>query len=219
MAAVEALRSELALCLHELPLAPVEPPIVELIPTNRRTGLIVAPSCPPASCLSFTCLTKCVRPGNSAAFSLSARVTEDDLAPVVARTTLASVLSIEAVLQHSADAAPRNDAVAFRPPPSQLLPVTYAPSDAHGAVICSVAVPVTSPDGSHIVVLRASVAGCDVALDVAPLQVTVGYNHSPAPQGPMYAAAEAGSVMTLMRVLDSGGSTEEKDPVSGTIRP
>jgi hypothetical protein len=41
------------------------------------------------------------------------------------------------------------------------------------------------------------------------------YNHIPALVGPVMAAAMAGNVITLMRLLDGGASTEEKCPVSG----
>jgi hypothetical protein len=41
------------------------------------------------------------------------------------------------------------------------------------------------------------------------------YNHIPALVGPVMAAAKAGNVITLMRLLDGGASTEEKCPVSG----
>jgi hypothetical protein len=60
------------------------------------------------------------------------------------------------------------------------------------------------------------VAPASPAATSAPLKQ---YNHAPAPAGPVYAAAQAGDVPALMRLLDGGASTEEKNGVSGTVRP
>ena len=39
------------------------------------------------------------------------------------------------------------------------------------------------------------------------------YNHTPAPEGAVFAAAKAGDVLALKAALDAGGSTEEADKV------
>jgi hypothetical protein len=96
----------------------------------------------------------------------------------------------------------------------RLLPATFEPSVIHGGVLITVPVPVSAPEGSRVVLSRVSIAGCDVALGEAPLQVIVGFNHAPAPHGPVTAAAEAGDAPALMRLLDGGASTEEKDEAS-----
>jgi hypothetical protein len=43
------------------------------------------------------------------------------------------------------------------------------------------------------------------------------YNHAEGPAGPVMAAAEAGDVAGIVRALDAGASTEEKDSVSGVL--
>jgi hypothetical protein len=104
-------------------------------------------------------------------------------------------------------------------PPAQL-PAAYEVSIAHGGVLMSVPVPASAPEGSCVVISRVSIAGCDVALGEVPLEVIVGFNHAPAPEGPVIAAVEAGGVPALMRLLDGGASTEEKGGwVSGTSKP
>ena len=59
-----------------------------------------------------------------------------------------------------------------------------------------------------------SLAGHILPSDCLPVTLQVGYNHAPAPEGAVYAAAEAGDVPALQAALDAGGSTEEADEVS-----
>jgi hypothetical protein len=103
--------------------------------------------------------------------------------------------------------------VFFEAPPfgseQQLLPVDYEPSVTHGGVLISAAVPASAPEGSRVVISRAFVAGCDMALGEAPLQVIVGFNHAPETEGPVYIAAEAGDVAAVKSALEGGASTEE----------
>jgi hypothetical protein len=68
--------------------------------------------------------------------------------------------------------------------------VTYAAGgDAlHGCVDLVVSVP-EDAEGSEIVLRRVSVAGCDMALDEAPVRLIVGFNHEPARCGPWHTQA------------------------------
>jgi hypothetical protein len=74
--------------------------------------------------------------------------------------------------------------------------------------------------GSEVILRRVNVAGCDVPLDKATVRVIVGFNHTPAPAGRVYAAAEAGDIPALTRALDDGCSTQETDDeVRNVCRP
>ena len=75
-------------------------------------------------------------------------------------------------------------------------------------------VPSDAPLGSQVVLRSVSVAGCALPLKGVQLCMTVGFNHMPAPKGPVSAAAEAGNVPALLAALDAGGSTAEREWVS-----
>ena len=51
-----------------------------------------------------------------------------------------------------------------------------------------------------------------------PATLRVGYNHAPAPEGAVLAAAETGDVPALLASIEEGGSTEEADEVQGGKR-
>jgi hypothetical protein len=203
--ALRALRSDAQLHEQSLPLAPTEPPFVVLTCDGDRVGDIIAPNCPPASSCLLSCLQKHVKAGRAAALALAplADVIYDDL-DAAALATLTSLVQVSAELQQP-------DCLGV--PPAKLA-VTYEPSVAHGGVLLSVSAPSSAPEGSRVVIRRACVAGCDVALGEAPLEVVVGFNHAPAPEGPVYAASKAGDAPALVRLLDGGSSTEEKEAVS-----
>jgi hypothetical protein len=207
--AFQALQSETQVHERTLPLAPTEPPCIDLVYTDGRFGVIEAPSCPPASSCSVSSLQKRVKAGRAAAFVLAPpadAIYGDSNASVI--TTLAALVQISVELQQPDD---------LGVPPAQL-PADYEASIAHGGVRITLSVPASAPEGSRVVISRVSVAGCDVALGEAPLEVIVGFNHAPAPDGPVMAAAESGDVPALLRLLNGGASTEEKNAVSGRIR-
>jgi hypothetical protein len=207
---LQALQSEARLHERSLPLAPTEPPFVTLTCTGDTFGVIDAPSRPPASSCFPSCLQKRVKAGHAAGYILAApadAIYGSLHAAVLA--TLADLVQVCAELQQPAD---------LSVPPAQL-PVACELSIAHAGVLITVPVPASAPEGSLVVISRVSVAGCDVALGEAPLVVTVGFNHARTAKGPVYAAAEAGDVPALMRLLDGGASTEEKDSVSCEPRP
>jgi hypothetical protein len=77
-----------------------------------------------------------------------------------------------------------------------------------------VSVPEDAALGSQVVLRRVIVAGCDVALDMEPVRVIVGFNHAPAPAGRVFDAAQAGDIPSLTQALDDGCSTQEADEVS-----
>jgi hypothetical protein len=100
--------------------------------------------------------------------------------------------------------------------PRTVLTYTVEPSaSAPGCVTISVPVPDGVALGSLVTLRSALAAECDVQLGESPLCMTVGYNHAPAPEGPVMAAAEAGNVPALRAALDANGSTEERNRVSG----
>jgi hypothetical protein len=79
------------------------------------------------------------------------------------------------------------------------------------------AVPVDATRGSEIVLRRVSVVGCEMTLDIVPLRVIVGFNHDPAPEGRVYAAAAARDFLAMIQALGDGCSTEEADEVRRAI--
>jgi hypothetical protein len=100
-------------------------------------------------------------------------------------------------------------------PPLELLPLTYEPSADHGGVLICFRVPAFAPEGSRVVIVRVTVGGCELPLGEAPLEAIVGFNHAPAPEGPLYDSAQKGDARAVLRLLEGGASTEEKDWVSG----
>jgi hypothetical protein len=68
-------------------------------------------------------------------------------------------------------------------------------------------------EGSEVVLRRVIMAGCGVALGEASMRVIVGFNHEPASEGRVYAAAQAGDIPALMQALDDSCSTEEANEV------
>jgi hypothetical protein len=205
--AFRELQSETQLQERTLPLAPTEPPCAALLHAGYGIGFIDPPNCPPASSCSLSCLQKRVNAGRAAAFVLAPpadAIYGDTNASVIA--TLTALVQISAELQQPED---------LGVPPAQL-PAAYELSLTHGGVLITVSVPASVPGGSRVVISRVSVAGFDVALGEAPLEVIVGFNHFSEPEGPVMAAAEVGDVPTLLCLLDGGASTEEKDTVSGS---
>jgi hypothetical protein len=227
---LEALLSERNTHQRELPIAPVEPPDLALSRIDETgLGSISAATCPPTSCFLIAPLKMRVHPGRVATFVLALRAGSVCGADTAVLATLTSTAVVDVVLEspgvnetgqlsgrkrarESTKAATASASLA------QLLAVTYEPSVTHGGVLLNVSVPASVTEGSRVVISRVSVVGCDVALGEAPLEVIVGFNHAPAPAGPVYAAAVVGDAPALMRLLDGGASTEEKDAVSGRIR-
>jgi hypothetical protein len=200
----------------EVPLGVVESPLV----TFKLSGTMFLGVVDAAGTTSWPALTVTrrylryltrVRPGGTAVFRVnvttSMTVSESTDTPQsgVAATFhwdgLARLLCVRAVLSSA---------------PHTLLPFSANPSaTAPGCVDILVPVPEDAPLGSLVTLHRVFGAGCDVSLGEAPLYVTVGhYNHAPAPEGPVTAAAKSGNVPALLAALDADGSTEERDEVS-----
>jgi hypothetical protein len=202
---LDELESALVVVHPALPLAPVEPPFIELTRDGPGIGRIEAPTCPPASSLSFVCLQKRVHPGRSicclvapAAGSLNGSMAAAILDVVT------SLVYVNATIQVSAGAASQDAAT-----PAQQLPVVFEPSISRGGVLVYIRVPASTPEGSHVALHRICVSGCDVALGAVPVLIMVGLNHDPAPCGRAWHAARSGDVSLLRDALDNGASTEE----------
>jgi hypothetical protein len=213
---LRSLQSDLESYSRFLPLAPAEPPDITLRRDATTMGRIEAPSYPPASSLTISCLQRSVYPGRSAVFVVAPL--SDGLSHCVA-ATLATIIAAEVMLlpmgsatkqytEQSAHTAP----VPPPPPPlGALLPVTYEPSIMHGGVLVDFPIPPSTPKGSCVVIRRASIAGCEIVLAKVP-HVMVGFNNDPALPGPVLEAAQAGDAPTLKRLLEGGASTEEANP-------
>ena len=72
-------------------------------------------------------------------------------------------------------------------------------------------------DASSVTIHSLLLAGRPLPCNCLPAILRVGYNHSPAPEGAVLLAAEAGDVAALQAALDAGGSTEETDEVRITV--
>ena len=163
-------------------------------------GAIDAPPSISADTVSLAVASSCVVPGLCAMFRLEHALLGDGTGNSYANVALVDVLRVKAVV--SSD-------------PCVPLEVTVVPSIALGCCVdILVPVPVGTPLGSTVTLRSVSVAGSDVLL-VGEVFVTVGYNHAPAPEGPVTAAAKTGNVPVMMGALDAGGSTQELDGVSG----
>ena len=73
-------------------------------------------------------------------------------------------------------------------------------------------------DAASVTVVSLSLAGQPLPCECLPATLRGGYNHAPAPEGAIFAAAWAGDVPALRVALDAGGSTEEADTVRGGER-
>jgi hypothetical protein len=198
---------ELGLCQRSLPLAPVETPFLTLSQTCSGVGRIDPPIFELSEGITVSCFQKRVCGGRAATFILAPS------ADVRIVTTALSVLVSLAVVEVIAQSPEAAAGIPDQPCSLQLLPVSYESSVIHGGLLVTVPVPESAPDGSRIVMLRASVAGRDVALGECPLEVVVGFNHAPAQAGPVFDAVHEYDIPALVRVLEGGASTEEKDDV------
>jgi hypothetical protein len=205
---LQAVRSELKMNQQCLPVAAVELPSIVFLRADPGIGRIEAPFFPPAASLSFKPLRKRARSGQAADFVLAPSSDGIHCSSSIVCDALESAASVWA-------SANVSEAPVSREASSQHLSVMYEPSVPLGGVLVRIPVPFSTPDTSCITILRVSVAGCDVALCESPLQVRVGFNHAPAPEGRVWAAAHRGDVPILMRLLEGGASTEETDGVSG----
>jgi hypothetical protein len=215
------LLSERSLHQRDLPLAPVEPPSITLSRDNCGVGRVHAPPCFSFNSLSIRCLSRRVHPGRSATFALVPHAHERRVEDGPVLAMLASVVTIAATLQPpSMFIAPSGRKRARLPSSTPvfapLLPVTCKLSS-HGDLLICVTAPASASEGSRLVINNVSIAGCEMALGEAPLQSIVGFNHASLPKGPVSDAAGNGDVPTLMLLLHSGASTEEKAEVSGFL--
>ena len=77
--------------------------------------------------------------------------------------------------------------------------------------------PASWADAASVTILSVALAGRPLSCDCLPVTLRVGYNHAPAPEGAVYAAAQAGDVVALQAALDAGGSTEEANGVRRSV--
>ena len=92
------------------------------------------------------------------------------------------------------------------------LPVVARPSGC-GWIARALIRPAFWADAASVTVLSFSLAGRPLSCDCLPVTLQVGYNHAPAQEGAVAAAAKAGDVPALQAALDAGGSTEEANEV------
>jgi hypothetical protein len=225
---IAALRSARVEFRRSLPLGPVELPVVALSGKDWGSCCIEAPSCPIVQGVTLTRICKRVNPSRSAAeFVLSPLAPSDDSATdatTLKSAALATLLEVDATVRHSAGATGTmlewtrtGDVGKATIGPALRLPVAYEPSVIHGGVLVSISIPPSAIDGSCVVIERASVAGVEMAVDESQVRVTLGFNHVPAPSGPVFAAVRNDDVRALLSALEDGASTEEADAVGCVV--
>ena len=96
------------------------------------------------------------------------------------------------------------------------VPVYVRPSDG-GWIARALTHPAAWADAASVTVHSMSFAGRSLPCDCLPSTLQGSYNHAPAPEGAVYAAAQAGNVQALQAALDAGGSTEDTDGVSNEL--
>jgi hypothetical protein len=210
-----ALRSMCFEVAESLPVAPVESsPITFYSAITCVLGVVDEHPSIPASRLTLQCMAKRLTAGRALHFVISPPPGSFDVADAQQLSSRADVTRLDAFLQQSADTSA---ASAAPPAPTALavFPATYEPSSVHGGVLVKLLIPPAAPEGSRVMISRVSVAGCDVALGETPPQVLIGFNHAAAEAGPLCAAASSSDLPALIRALEDGASTEERDAVSG----
>ena len=73
--------------------------------------------------------------------------------------------------------------------------------------------PASWANAASVTVVSLSLAGRPLPCDCLPGTMRMGYNHAPAPEGKVLAAAKAGDVPALRAAIEEGESTEEADAV------
>jgi hypothetical protein len=208
---LQELQSELRIYGSSLPLVPCEPPDIIVAPAGEGVGRINASGFLPASSLSISRLRRRTHAGSVIAYVLAPRdyatIRGDEHAALLCAMAAATLFIVVLQPAFSDEVALGHAAAA------DLLPVAYESSASHGGVLISVKVPESLPTGSSVVVRRAFFAGSELVIDEADLAVTIGFCHDPAPAGLAWAAAEAGDASELLRLLEGGASTEEKNEV------
>ena len=127
-----------------------------------------------------------------------------------AAESVASWISAHAVLQMSVE-------VPGQPRGEVSVLVTARPSGG-GWTARALVRPAAWANATSVTVLSLSLAGQPLPGDFLPVTLRVGYNHSPAPAGAVFAAAKAGDEAALDAAIEAGGSTEEADTVRGGMR-
>ena len=199
----------------ELPIAPVESDLISFeasLASGSPLGSVNAHPGVIPSALALSAVTKHVCRGRPAVFRLGPRLGAPESDPA-ALAALSPVIRARAVIQRPGDQTAAA-AVAASSVPLPLLPFTCEPAVGGGGIDIRVSLPASAPDGSRVTCMSVSVAGCEVDLGEAPACVVVGFVHTPASEGPVMDAAEAGDLPALWGALDNGGSTEEADSVS-----
>ena len=94
-------------------------------------------------------------------------------------------------------------------------PVSMRPSGG-GWIARALIRPVSWSGAAFVTVESFALGGRSLPCDCLPATLRVGYNHSPALPGAVFAAARNGDVIALQAALDADGSTEEANEVRAT---
>ena len=211
--AIEGLLGGLANIDGSLPIGPVEPVSFAFTPGDGApVGHIYCHAFPPAASLALSPSARHVLPGCPAGFLLGLRPGAGEELNAGVLSSVAAVARVHAVLETTGDRA--MGTAAATTPAAAPLPYTCEP--AVGGISISVSVPTGALEGSRVIILSASVAGVGIPLGEGPgnaCVATLGFEHAPATEGDVMAAAKAGDVPALWRALENGRSTKERDLV------
>jgi hypothetical protein len=166
---------------------------------SLEADIILAPRSISAHDVALTPAAARVRAGTPAVFHVAPISTA--LLRECVLTALASGMEVIATLRIAS-------------PVDEELSVDVKTAVLRNCVLVTVAVPFGTPDGSLVIINKVWVAGFAVLLNVQLSCVTIGFNHAPASEGAVYAAAAVGDVPGLFLAIHKGESTEQKDTVS-----
>ena len=121
--------------------------------------------------------------------------------------SVASWISAHARLQISVEAPGQ--------PQVEVTMLVNARPSAGGWIARALVSPSVWANATSVTVVSLTLADRPVPCHCLPATLRVGYNHAPAGEGAVFAAARAGDVPALEAALDAGGSTEEADRVRG----
>jgi hypothetical protein len=166
---------------------------------------------------SACALARRVMPGGVFTFRLALRCAMESAAE--AQTGADPAVTAQTVKAHITLSSKPHDPLEYHVKPSSTVcaaqtAAMYSSVD----IIAAVSAGVT--EGECVVLSSASIAGVDIPLGEAPIKIIIGFNHTPAPEGPVFAAIDAGDIVALTRALnDDDGSTQEATKVCNLCLP
>ena len=193
--------------ISRIPVGTLEIPAVSMGTSASVTSAIKARLVSPTACangFAVTTVPACVHADRPLEVKIAAIIQG---AGAGAAESVASWISANALLQISVE-------VPGQPRGVVSVLVKARPLEG-GWIIRALVHPSVWANAASVTMHSMSLAGQPLPCDCLPATLRVGYNHAPAPEGAVFAAARDGDVPALQVALDAGGSTEEVDTVRG----